>query len=199
MLSFLLPKNVIISCSSDLIKIQYNEDVVIKKIGLVRFNRISSSEGNRLFASGLSASSALSIIYDIVFGLTRGYQKRLRLVGIGFRAIIKPAEEIDKLQTKNYRRKRTISNVYGKLISIKIGYSHESIYPIINITKTQYTVSALEGRTKGILIDIVSNNKVEISQAAAELRSFRCPDVYKGKGIFYKNEVVTLKKGKRQG
>jgi len=108
MLSFLLPKNVIISCSSDLIKIQYNEDVVIKKIGLVRFNRISSSEGNRLFASGLSASSALSIIYDIVFGLTRGYQKRLRLVGIGFRAIIKPAEEIDKLQTKNYRRKRTI-------------------------------------------------------------------------------------------
>jgi len=199
MLSFLLPPNVNVSCSPDLIKIKYYDNVIIKKTGSVSFNIIASIEGNRLFASGNSASSALSIIYNIVFGLTRGYQKRLRLVGIGFRALIKPVDQTDFIQTKNYRQKRILINPYNKVISIKIGYSHESVYPILNNSSNQYFVSSLEGRTKGIIIDITSLNYIKRNQSAAEIRSFRYPDVYKGKGIFYKDEVIKLKKGKRQG
>ena len=200
MLSFLLPKNVTVFCSPSLIIIKYKDDLVVKKTGRVSFNLVSSTEGDRLFASGPEASSALNTIYTLVFGLTRGYQQRLRLVGIGFRARLNVKDQTDnKLYTKNYRRKRINRADYTKIISIKIGYSHESVYPIRKATDNEFVVSSPEGRSKGRLIDIKSKNYAAIKQAAAEIRSFRYPDAYKGKGIFYNNEVIKLKKGKRQG
>ena len=48
------------------------------------------------------------------------------------------------------------------------------------------------------MIALSSNNLIELKQSAAEIRSFRKPDSYKGKGIYYNKEVVKLKKGKRQ-
>jgi large subunit ribosomal protein L6 len=59
--------------------------------------------------------------------------------------------------------------------------------------------SRLEGRTKGTLISLKSNSLIALNQAAAEIRSFRAPDIYKGKGIYYARERIKLKKGKRQG
>jgi len=70
---------------------------------------------------------------------------------------------------------------------------YKSSFPI-NIT-----TSRLEGRTKGTLISIKSNSLEALNQATAEIQKFRAPDVYKGKGIYLEQEVIKLKKGKRQG
>lgn len=85
------------------------------------------------------------------------------------------------------------------MLSLKLGYSHEFSYPISKANHTKIIVSRPESRTKGTLISISSNQRFRVSQRASEVRSFRLPDIYKGKGIYYYGEVVKLKKGKRQG
>jgi large subunit ribosomal protein L6 len=212
MLSFLLPTNIDVSCSKDYILIKYNEKAFIKKNSPeISFHVIETREGARLFVSSpcaTKASSALSNIYNLIFGLSCGYQQRRRLVGIGFRAILnsitnnddntKQIEEL-KTKTKNYIKNRfdSKSGEVIEYITIKLGYSHEVTYPITDINS--FTVSSVDGRSKGRLIDLQSTNYRLIKKAAAEIRSFRYPDSYKGKGIFYNNEVLKLKKGKRKG
>lgn len=212
MLSFLLPSDILVSCTSKYIIINHKNGKFIKKIDKeVQFDILKTSEGDRLFASAVSnikASCALSHRYNLIFGLSCGYQQRLRLLGIGFRArvnIIPNSNEsiyiIDKakLNTKNYIRNRFDQepNKACKFISIKLGYSHEVTYPIKE--DIDFNVSAIDGRTKGRIINLKSNNYAKLNMAAAEIRTFRYPDAYKGKGIYYNIEKLKLKKGKRQG
>lgn len=206
MLSFLLPKNVNVFCSPNYIKLEGPSGHFIKKAGGLSFNLVSTSEGFRLFVSGPSfarVSTALSHLFRLALGLSRGYRRRLRLVGIGFRAVRRDFVPSTKLHTKNYRRKRrqtcALNMKSGKLLTLKIGYSHESSYPLTDLQTRNVAVSRLEGRSKGTLVAIQSNNLVQVNQVASEIRSFRLPDIYKGKGIYFDREVVKLKKGKRQG
>ncbi len=110
-------------------------------------------------------------------------------------------------------------------LTLKIGYSHECTYPFVSnlglnpsdnqtslsgtrsskseqgklsLGKVNIQTSRLEGRTKGRLISIQGQELSQVNQIASEIRSFRKPDVYKGKGILYDKEVLRLKKGKRQ-
>ena len=211
MLSFIIPKNIKIFCTSDYIKIEGPNGMFIKKTGELKFNLMHTSEGTRLFIAGSSPkkeSTALSLRYQHRIGLSQGYQERLRLVGIGFRATRQSSNfRIDKtsknIHTKNYRQKRIneelpTNNSSQQLLMLKIGYSHEVAYPNITSKESQITVSRIDGRSKGRVIGLISNNIVNLKQTAAEIRSFREPDAYKGKGIYYNKEVVKLKKGKRQ-
>ena len=212
MLSLLIPQNIKIFCTTDYIKIEGPNGTFVKKTGELKFNLLDTVEGTRLFISGPSAteeSTALSHRYQHMLGLSQGYQERLRLVGIGFRATRRPANFIvDKtakdIHTKNYMQKRISleSNKAGilkeQLLRLKIGYSHEVAYPNRASKEKQINVSRIDGRTKGIVITLNSNNLIELKQTAAEIRSFRSPDSYKGKGIYYNKEIKKLKKGKRQ-
>jgi len=212
MLSFLIPINIQIYSTNNYLIIKHNHRFFIKKTDKnIKFNILNTSEGDRLFASSESktqASSALSHMYNLIFGLSRGYQQRLRLVGIGFRAVMgsvlhsqENIQIIDKVKinTKSYMQDRFKPNSNNELnfISIKLGYSHEATYPIND--KVDFNVSAIEGRSKGRIIDLKSNDYNALNKVAVEIRSFRYPDAYKGKGIFYNKEVPKLKKGKRQG
>ena len=81
--------------------------------------------------------------------------------------------------------------VKGKILELTLGYSHPIIYEIpegIQIT--------MEGTN---IIKISGIDKQKVGQVAAEIRSFREPDPYKGKGIRYKGEVIKLKAGKTVG
>ena len=214
MLSFLLPSDIQVSCTSKYIMIKHKNGEFIKKVDKeVQFDILKTSEGDRLFASAIpniKASCALSHRYNLIFGLSCGYQQRLRLLGIGFRARVNAVPNsnettyiniIDKakLNTKSYIRDRfdLKPNKICKFISIKLGYSHEVTYPIKE--DIDFNVSAIDGRTKGRIINLKSNNYVKLNIAAAEIRTFRYPDAYKGKGIYYNIEKLNLKKGKRQG
>lgn len=112
----------------------------------------------------------LSFLQQLIVGVTKGYKQKLKLMGVGYRA--------------------TVSN--NQLI-LKLGYSHEVKYEIPN------GITITPSKNKGVLLLIQGNELDRVQQVAVEIRRFREPDAYKGKGIHYYGEVLRLKKGKREG
>jgi len=106
-----------------------------------------------------------SLLDNMVRGVTNGFEKRLEIVGVGYRA-----------------------EVSGRTLTMQLGYSHPIEYAI----------------PEGITIEVERNNKIsvkgidkqQVGQVAADVRGFRKPDHYKGKGIRYEGEYVRLKAGK---
>ena len=199
MLSFLLPKTIKIYYAPGYIKIEGPSGTLLKKIDAFSFHIVKSTEGTRFFLSGNNQeiSTALRHLYQQAKGQVFGYRMRLRLVGIGFRANLIKATSITIAFIKNYMRKRRDSYKFKQQqLTLKIGYSHEAIYPLL--AGRSVKVSRLDSRSKATLILLQSNQVSHLTQSASEIRSFRLPDVYKGKGIYYNHEVIKLKKGKRQ-
>ena len=82
------------------------------------------------------------------------------------------------------------ASVKGNTLELSLGKSHTDIYPIPQDIKIE---------VKGNEIHVSGIDKQKVGQVAAEIRSFRKPDPYKGKGIRYKDEVLKLKPGKAAG
>jgi large subunit ribosomal protein L6 len=113
------------------------------------------------------AGTAHSLINNMVIGLSRGFEKKLILIGVGYRA-----------------------QVQGKKLALSLGFSHSINYKIPE-TITVETPSLTEIIIKGV-------NKQLVGQVAAEIRAFRPPEPYKGKGVRYSDEVVIQKVGKKK-
>jgi large subunit ribosomal protein L6 len=108
-----------------------------------------------------------TLVANIVTGLTKGFERRLEITGVGYRA-----------------------SVQGKNLQIALGYSHDVVYPIpegITIATPKPTEIVING------ID-----KQKVGQVAAEIRDFRPPEPYKGKGIRYAGEYIFRKEGKKK-
>ncbi len=108
---------------------------------------------------------ARALANNAVIGLTRGFEKRLEVVGVGYRVDLK-----------------------GKELHLALGYSHPVIYRIPD--DVEITVE------KPNKIIIKGIDKQRVGAVAAEIRRFREPDPYKGKGIRYEGEILRLKPGK---
>lgn len=226
MQSVVFPKDVTIELSnvrngSSFVKRKGPRGIFIKKRGdytLSILNVKENLEGPRIFVSGVSPeqeSVILSQLWKQAVGLSRGYRKRLRLVGIGFRGIkqstsenelssnSKPTKNQKSIVFPKYRERKiniwTSNNT--KSLVLKLGYSHDSGYPLRNAEKdnVQIEISRPEGRTKGTVIVVEGTNPVKVASTSAEIQNLRKPDAYKGKGIHSDGVVLTLKKGKRQG
>jgi large subunit ribosomal protein L6 len=108
-----------------------------------------------------------SLLANVVAGVTKGFEKRLEITGVGYRAAVQ-----------------------GKNLQLLLGYSHEIKYAIpdgIAITTPRPTEIVING------ID-----KQKVGQVAAEIRDFRPPEPYKGKGIKYAGEYIFRKEGKKK-
>jgi large subunit ribosomal protein L6 len=106
-------------------------------------------------------------VRNLVDGVTRGFEKRLEISGVGYRA-----------------------QVAGKVLKLSLGYSHDIDYEIpagVTITAPKVTEIVVAG------ID-----KQRVGQVAAEIREFRGPEPYKGKGVKYANEFIFRKEGKKK-
>jgi large subunit ribosomal protein L6 len=110
------------------------------------------------------------MINNLILGVTKGYRQRLKLVGVGFKAAIK-----------------------DRIISLKIGFSHEITYAI------PADINIVVSKAKGTFLLIKGKEKDRVQQIATEIRSLRMPDAYKGKGIHFNKQALKLKKGKREG
>ena len=111
-----------------------------------------------------------TLIENQVKGVVDGYSQVLEIHGVGFRAGMK-----------------------GKDLQMQIGYSHDIIYPIpAGITL------ALDGPKKDTIIRISGIDKQKVGQVAAELRSYRKPEPYQGKGVRYQGEFILRKEGKKK-
>jgi large subunit ribosomal protein L6 len=170
MLSIIVPKNVKISWGENFIKVVGPLGSVVKK----KMGFDLALKDSRLYILNakdiLKSHFYLSLIRSIITGVSKGYRRKLRLVGVGFKASVEQ----------------------NKLI-LKIGFSHEVIYEIPT------DVQILCSKVKGTLLLIKGKDLNRVRQVASEIREFRKPDSYKGKGIHSENEILKLKKGKREG
>ena len=108
-----------------------------------------------------------ALVANMVKGVTDGFEKRLTLVGVGYRA-----------------------QAAGDKVNLSLGFSHPVVHQLPQGVKVE-TPQQTEIVVKGI-------DKQKVGQVAAELRGYRPPEPYKGKGVRYANERVVLKETKKK-
>ena len=118
-------------------------------------------------AARTHAGSTRAHLANMVLGVTKGYEKKLELQGVGFRAAVQ-----------------------GKSLSLTLGFSHPVNVAIPEGLSIE-TPSQTEIVVKGI-------DRQKVGQLAAEIRDIRPPEPYKGKGVRYAGEKITLKEGKKK-
>ena len=122
--------------------------------------------------SGSKFSTAMSgttraLIANMVTGVTDGFERKLELVGVGYRA-----------------------QAQGKKLNLTLGFSHPVVHDVPEGITVE-TPSQTEILIKGI-------DKQKVGQVAAEIRGYRPPEPYKGKGVRYAGERVILKEAKKK-
>ncbi|MGB3075630.1 MAG: 50S ribosomal protein L6 [Chitinophagales bacterium] len=110
-----------------------------------------------------------ALLANMMKGVTDGYEKKLELVGVGFRA-----------------------TVTGQLLELSVGFSH----PVMFSLPTEIKASAEQLKGQNPIITLQSYDKQLLGQLAAKIREVRKPEPYKGKGIKYKDEILRRKAGK---
>lgn len=130
-------------------------------------NRITvkARSGSR-FAIAVSGTTR-ALLANMAMGVTEGFEKKLELVGVGYRA-----------------------QAQGNKLNLTLGFSHPVVYHVPDGISVE-TPSQTEVLIKGI-------DKQKVGQVAAEIRQFRPPEPYKGKGVRYENEHVVMKEAKKK-
>jgi large subunit ribosomal protein L6 len=141
----------------------HREITAAVKDGKVVFTPRSQS---KLARSAWGTSRAL--VANMVKGATAGFSRELEINGVGFRA-----------------------DVQGKNLLLKIGFSHEIVFPIPEGIKI--TVG-----DKNVALTVTGADRQQVGQVAAEIRQLRKPEPYKGKGIKYADETIRRKEGKKK-
>lgn len=144
-LSFELPESISIEIEDSIISVKYNEDIQ---------------------SSVALGGTTRSLINNMILGVSSGFEKKLELKGVGYRA-----------------------KASGKLLELTLGFSHPVKYQLpeeVNVETPSQTEIILK-----------SHNKQILGQAAAEIRAFRPPEPYKGKGVRYADEVIIRKEAKK--
>jgi large subunit ribosomal protein L6 len=108
-----------------------------------------------------------ALVNNMVNGVTKGFEKKLNLVGVGFRA-----------------------QAQGDKLNLSLGFSHPVVHQMPAGVKCE-TPTQTEILIKGI-------DRQSVGQVAAEVRAYRSPEPYKGKGVRYSDEVVILKETKKK-
>ena len=127
-----------------------------------RINVVLDESSNSAMAGTMRA-----LINNLVTGVSQGFERKLELVGVGYRA-----------------------QARGKVLSLTLGFSHPVEYPVPEGIKIE-TPSQTEIIVRG-------TDKQKVGQVAAEIRAFRKPEPYKGKGIKYSDERVIRKEAKKK-
>lgn len=126
---------------------------------------VKPRSGSR-FAVAISGTTR-TLLANMVEGVTRGFEKKLELRGVGYRAMSE-----------------------GKKLNLTLGFSHPVVFEVPEGITVE-TPSQTEVIVKG-------SDKQKVGQVAAEIRGFRPPEPYKGKGVRYVNERVVIKEAKKK-
>ena len=135
--------------------------LVEEEIGITFMPEDESKEAKAL------SGTMRALLYNMVVGVSEGFQKKLELQGVGYRA-----------------------QASGKKLTLQLGFSHPVEYEVpegINLEAPSQTEVVISGR-----------DKQQVGQVCAEIRSFRPPEPYKGKGVRYSGERVRRKEAKKK-
>jgi len=127
--------------------------------------KVSPRSGSRF--AGAVTGTMRSLLANMAQGVSEGYERKLELVGVGYRA-----------------------QAQGKKLNLTLGFSHPVVYAApegIDIETPSQTEVVIRG-----------TDKQKVGQVAAEIRRFRPPEPYKGKGVRYSDERVVLKEAKKK-
>ena len=117
--------------------------------------------------AGAMSGTMRALVNNMVTGVTKGFEKKLALVGVGFRA-----------------------QAQGDKLNLSLGFSHPIVHEMPAGVKCE-TPSQTEIIIKGI-------DRQKVGQVAAEIRAYRSPEPYKGKGVRYADERVIIKETKKK-
>ena len=149
------PLGILIQALNGLVKIE-------KDNRTLKFAPIDDSrEANAMFGT------LRALVNNMVIGVTKGFERKLSLVGVGYRA-----------------------QAQGDKLNLSLGFSHPVVHQMPAGVKCE-TPSQTEIVIKGV-------DKQKVGQTAAEVRAYRSPEPYKGKGVRYVDEVVTIKETKKK-
>ncbi|HTH95509.1 MAG TPA: 50S ribosomal protein L6 [Rhodocyclaceae bacterium] len=127
--------------------------------------QVKAAEGS--VDGGAMSGTQRALLNNMVAGVTKGFERKLTLVGVGYRA-----------------------QAQGNKLNLSLGFSHPVVHDMPEGIKVE-TPSQTEIIIKGI-------NKQVVGQVAADIRAYRSPEPYKGKGVRYADEVVVIKETKKK-
>ena len=146
-------------------QLQYDVHPLVKMVqadGQIRFERLGETPMARAVSGTMRA-----LVNNMVTGVAKGFEKKLTIIGVGFRAAVQ-----------------------GKKLNLTLGYSHPIVYAVpdgITIECPDQTTIVVRGADKQV-----------VGQVAAEIRGYRPPEPYKGKGVRYSDEQVVRKEAKKK-
>lgn len=167
-----LPSGVEVNLSPELIKVKGGKG----ELQLVPHNLVAvEQEGTELKVSTRQqsktatalAGTTRALVNNMVKGVSEGFEKKLTIVGVGYRA-----------------------QAQGQKLNLTLGFSHPVVYQVPEGIKVE-TPSNTEIVVSGI-------DKQKVGQVAAEIRGYRPPEPYKGKGVRYSDEHVVRKQAKKK-
>ena len=130
-------------------------------------NQLQVKVANDSTSANAMSGTVRALLANMVVGVTKGYEKKLTLVGVGYRA-----------------------QAQGDKLNLTLGFSHPVVHQMPKGIKVE-TPTQTEIMIKGI-------DKQVVGQVAAEVRAYRSPEPYKGKGVRYSDEKVVLKETKKK-
>jgi len=133
----------------------------------VNDGKVSFVAGDETREAKAMSGTLRALVAGMVQGVSKGFERKLQLVGVGYRA-----------------------QVQGDKLNLSLGFSHPIVYQMPVGVKAE-TPTQTEIIIKGA-------DKQKVGQVAAEVRGYKPPEPYKGKGVRYSNEVVVLKETKKK-
>ena len=130
-------------------------------------NELFSKAVNDSKESGAMSGTFRMLVANMIHGVSKGWEKKLNLVGVGYRA-----------------------QAQGSSLNLSLGFSHPVVYQLPAGIKAE-TPTQTEILIKGA-------DRQRVGQVAAEVRAYRPPEPYKGKGVRYADEVVVIKETKKK-
>lgn len=166
-----LPQGVEVTLGADIIvkgplgslKMPANPAVAVQKEGDALVCKAVEGAEN----SGALSGTIRALVANMVTGVSKGFEKKLNLVGVGYRA-----------------------QAQGDVLNLTLGFSHPVAHKMPAGIKVE-TPTQTEILIKGM-------DKQVVGQVAAEVRAYRKPEPYKGKGVRYSDEVIVLKETKKK-
>jgi large subunit ribosomal protein L6 len=168
-----LPKGVTATISADAVAVKGAKGTItlaisnqhVKVVQDADALKVEKANGSR--EADMVAGSTRAHLANIVQGVSKGYERKLELVGVGYRA-----------------------QSQGKNLNLTLGFSHPVVY-VAPEGITIETPSQTEILIKGMDVQ-------KVGQVAADIRGFRPPEPYKGKGVRYSGEKIELKEAKKK-
>lgn len=130
-------------------------------------NTLSFTPADETREANAMSGTVRALVNNMVNGVTKGFEKKLSLVGVGYKA-----------------------QAQGDKLNLSLGFSHPIVHQMPDGVKCE-TPTQTEILIKGI-------DRQKVGQVAAEVRAYRSPEPYKGKGVRYADEVVVIKETKKK-